>query len=1092
MALERTVGGRRAALVAARALLLLLAAAGLGPPVRSADASPPAPPCATSGLSPRLVAPGETVEAEVRGGERHAFRLALPPGTFATGRVVQRGVDLVVEVLASQRDKAQGEAETRGEARTVDDFFDTSGPIDFSVLVAPDRCADLVVTPRLASAAAGSYSIAIATSRPAEPGDTLRVRSEALFTEAVALRREGKADSLRAAIERLHEAARFSGEAGDLVGKASALGSAAVIHYLLSEHRRAAELAETALSLHEAAGNREGISSSHLNLSALYSQLGDVELAQKHHLQAIALKREIGDPRGEATALNNYGVYLGETGDKQQALVVLEQALVLRREAGDRVGEGATLANLGALYNMLGESETAKEYLEQSLPLTRDAQGGRELTTSLNLLGRVRLDLGDTKGAEQAQTEALEIQRPTGDRRGEATSIYNLGEIPALRGDHARAIELFEQALSLQRSLGNRRGEARALTALGSSHAARGETAEAKAAFEAALPLRLSTADRGGEIVTRLGLGRLLLSSGDVAGARREATAAVDLVEAMRAKVTAQELRAGYLASFRRVYDLLVDVLMHLDETEPGKGHAAEALSVHERGRARALLEELRESQVELREVPEGREGSAGEELRDRERILRRTLASKAEVQMRLLSRKEPDASAAAEVGREIDAIRLELDRLEAKIRAESPRYSALDPAAPLSLAEIQTEVLDGDTVLLEYALSADQGYLWVVSREGMKARRIADPAKVEETARRAYELLAAPPTPARTAGDELATLLRELSETLIQPAALEIAGKRIVVVPDGALQFLPLGVLPDPGHPGSPLLLHHEVVLLPSASVGAFLRRTGSTSRFLAKGGPAATLAVFADPVFSADDERVTKSSRAAGAGASAAPVAAGATRASLTSAPLARALREAGLEGLPRLPFTRREADTILALVPAKQRLAALDFEASLDAVRSPRIADFRILHFATHGFLAGSHPQYSGVVLSLVDEQGAERRGFLSTADVFNLRLSPDLVVLSGCRTGLGKVVAGEGVVGLTRSFLHAGSRRVVASLWPVDDAATAELMRRFYEGMLGERRLSPAAALREAQLAVSSRKRWRAPFYWAGFQVQGEWR
>jgi CHAT domain-containing protein/tetratricopeptide (TPR) repeat protein len=1025
------------------------------------------------------------VEAEIRGGERHAFRLELPAGTFATGRVEQRGVDLVVEVLGSQRDEAHR------EARTVDDFFDTAGPIDFSVLVAPDRCADLVVTPRLASAAAGSYTIAISTSRLAEPGDALRVRSEALFSEAVALRREGKADSLRAAIERLLEAARLSGEAGDLIGKASALGSASVIHYLLSEHRRAAELSETALSLHEAAGNREGISSSHLNLSALYSQLGDVELAQKHHLQAIALKREIGDPRGEATALNNFGVYLGETGDKQQALVVLEQALALRREARDRVGEGATLANLGALYNMLGESETAKEYLEQSLPLTRDAQGGRELTTSLNLLGRVRLDLGDTTGAEQAQTEALEIQRPTGDRRGEATSIYNLGEIPALRGDHARAIELFEQALSLQRALGNKRGEARALTALGSSYAARGEAAEAKAAFEAALPLRVSTADRGGEIVTRLGLGRLLLSSGDVAGARREATAAVDLVEAMRAKVTAQELRAGYLASFRSVYDLLVDVLMSLDETEPGKGHAAEALSVHERGRARALLEELRESQVELRGVQEVREGSAGEELLDRERILRRTLASKAEVQMRLLSRKEPDASAAAEVGREIDAIRLELDRVEAKIRAESPRYSALDPAAPLSLAEIQAEVLDGDSVLLEYALSSDQGYLWVVSREGMKARRIADPAKVEEKARRAYELLAAPPTPTRVAGDELATLLRGLSETLIQPAALEIAGKRIVVVPDGALQFLPLGVLPDPGHPGSPLLSHHEVVLLPSAAVGAFLRRTGSTSRFLSKGSPAGTLAVFADPVFSADDERVAKSSRPPGAGASAAaataPVGASATR-----APLARALREAGLEGLPRLPFTRREAETILALVPAGQRLAALDFEASLDAVRSPRLADFRILHFATHGFLAGSHPQYSGIVLSLVDEQGVERRGFLSTADVFNLRLSPDLVVLSGCRTGLGKVVAGEGVVGLTRSFLHAGARRVVASLWPVDDAATAELMRRFYEGMLGERRLSPVAALREAQLALSSKRRWQAPFYWAGFQVQGEWR
>ena len=1048
-------------------LVAALAALGAAPPTEGNPAAPPDPSCAGSRLSARLLAVGETLEAEIRGGERHAFRLQLLPGSFATARVERRGVDLVVEVGP----------EEKASPRIVD-TFQTADPLEFSVLIEHERCVDFVVTPRLASATATSYRLEVLTSRPAEPADTMRIRAEDIVSGAAALYREATADSLRRAIDRLLEAARSYEEAGAVAERAGTLANAAVIAYALSEPRQAIELAETAVSLQEAVANKEGAASSHLNLAVLYGTLGEVERAEQHHLRAIALAREIGDRRGEATAINNFGVFLGQNGDRQQALVLLEQALAMWRELHDSAGDGATLASLGSFYSQLGEPQTAKEYLERALLLFRETQDVVNLATTLNLLGRVRFDLGDTKGALEAQNEALQIERRSGDRRGEAFSAQSLGEMAASLGEHAKALELFQQALDLQRALGNRRGEASALQGLGYSRAARGERDEAKAAFEAALPLRVAVADRNGEIMTRLALARLLRDRGDLAGAQREAAAAVDLVEALRTKITAQELRAGYLAGFRGVYDVLVDVLMRLDEKEPGRGRASQALAVHERGRARALLEQLRENQVELRE-------GVAPELIAREGILRRTLASKAEIQMRLLSRNEPDSAGAAGLAREIDALRLELDRLEARMRAESPRFAALSPAQPPSLAEIQADVLDADTVLLEYALSKEGSYLWVVSRDGLEAHRLPEAEKTEAKARRAYELLATPIAAEGSGADELPSLLRELSETLLRPAAAAIEGKRIVVVPTGALQLLPLTVLPDPLHPDSPLVARHEVVGLPSVSVGAFLRRAHA-----GRPTPSQTLAVFADPVFSSDDERFGRRSHAAAgtvAIASGAPVAAASSRDTLV-----HALRDAGLDALPRLPFTRREAKNIVALVPPSARLEALDFEANLEAVRSPRLSDFRILHFATHGFLAASHPQYSGLVLSLVDERGQEQRGFLSAADVFNLRLSADLVVLSGCRTGLGKLVAGEGVFGITRAFLHAGAERVVASLWPVDDAATAELMRRFYEGMLGKRRLSPAAALREAQLAIRAQRRWQSPFYWAGFQVQGEWR
>jgi CHAT domain-containing protein/Tfp pilus assembly protein PilF len=1061
------IGARIAPLLGVHALLTSLAVLTVVAPAAGAEGALARPPCSTSKLVPRLLAPGDAVDAEIRGGERHAFRLQAPPGTYATGRVEQRGVDLVVEVGPEEKPSPR-----------IVDTFQTAEPIAFSVLVEHERCVDFVVTPRLASAAATSYRLEVLTSRPAEPADTLRIRAEDVVSSAVPLFREATGDSLRKTIDRLLEAARLYEEAGAVAERAGTLGNAAVIAYMLSEPRQAIELAETAVSLQEAVANKEGAASSHLNLAVLYGGLGEVERAQQHHQRAITLVREIGDRRGEATAINNYGVFLGQNGDRQQALVLLEQALAMRRELHDSAGDGATLASLGSFYSQLGESETAKEYLERALLLYRESQDVVNLATTLNLLGRVRLDLGDTKGALEAQNEALQIERRSGDRRGEAFSAQSLGEISVSLGDHAKALELFQQALDLQRALGNRRGEASALQGIANSRVARGESAEAMTAYEAALPLRVAVADRSGEIVTRLALARLLRDRGDLAGAQREAAAAVDLVEALRTKITAQELRSGYLAGFRGVYDVLVDVLMRLDEQEPGRGRAAQALAVHERGRARALLEQLRENQVELRE-------GVAPELIEREGLLRRTLASKAEIQMRLLSRKEPDTAGAAELAREIDALRLELDRLEARMRAESPRFAALSPAQPLSLVEIQAEVLDADTVLLEYAVSKEGSYLWVVSRDGLEAHRLPEAETMESKARRAYELLATPVEATLPPSDELPRLLRELGETLLQPAAPEIAGKRIVVVPTGALQFLPFTVLPDPSHPDSPLVAGHEVVGLPSASVAAFLRRGRAGRRT-----PAGTLAVFADPVFSANDERVGRRSHPPGKTVVVADGAHAANASPRDS--LAHALRDAGLDALPRLPFTRREAQTILALVPAHERLQALDFDASLEVVRTARLEDFRILHFATHGFLAGSHPQYAGLVLSLVDERGQERRGFLSAADIFNLRLSADLVVLSGCRTGLGKVVAGEGVVGLTRAFLHAGSGSVVASLWRVDDAATAALMRRLYEGMLGSRRLSPAAALREAQLSIRSQRRWQAPFYWAGFQVQGEWR
>jgi len=293
------------------------------------------------------------------------------------------------------------------------------------------------------------------------------------------------------------------------------------------------------------------------------------------------------------------------------------------------------------------------------------------------------------------------------------------------------------------------------------------------------------------------------------------------------------------------------------------------------------------------------------------------------------------------------------------------------------------------------------------------------------------------------------------------------------VIIPDGALWYLSFAALPDPGAGGfagaePPLVVGHEIVTLPSLS--ALPRLRGDTAGRLPAPG---TIAVVADPVFDVRDPRVTASPGVPGM--------------------INRASDERGgpEERLARLPFSRAEAQAILSVAPRRGSLAALDFAASRETVLSGGLARYRIVHFATHAVLNTENPALSGVVLSKVDAHGHPQNGFLSLDDIYGLHLPADLVVLSACRTALGREVRGEGLVGLTRGFFSAGVRQVLVSLWRVEDRATAEFMRRFYSQMLG-RGLSPAASLREAQISMWRDKGWRPTYYWAGFTLQGDWR
>jgi CHAT domain-containing protein len=363
---------------------------------------------------------------------------------------------------------------------------------------------------------------------------------------------------------------------------------------------------------------------------------------------------------------------------------------------------------------------------------------------------------------------------------------------------------------------------------------------------------------------------------------------------------------------------------------------------------------------------------------------------------------------------------------------------------------------------------------VWVATTNHLITRELPGRAVIERDARQLYRAWS---TGNASAEAEVVRRGRVLSRLLLGPVADQIDRdrKRLAIVAEGALQFIPFAALPLPGDSGgAPLVSRHEVVMLPSATTLAVLRQESS-----GRGSPERRVAVLADPVFDRSDSRVWTRGRAARD-----------EPAFAKSDSLVRSMHDSGLQRLERLTGTRREAEQIAALAGRRSSLEALDFQASRSTALGPEVASARIIHFASHGLLNARHPELSGIVLSLVNKQGRPIDGFLQTRDVYKMRLSADLVVLSACQTALGKDVRGEGLLGLSRGFMYAGVPKIVASLWRVPDRATAELMKCFYRGILVEG-LRPAAALRAAQNTLRRQRLWSSPYSWAAFTLQGDW-
>lgn len=970
---------------------------------------------------PRLDSGPLAVE-EMIGGQSHTYALRLEQNQYLHLVVDQRQIDVIVELL-----------DPRGrEVIVVDSPNGKRGPEHVMSVTREAGDHHLVVRSGNGSRA-GSYEIRFEELRRATEADHHRSAAARDLNRGQQLKWEG-GDSLAEAVEVYGRALDAWRAAKDVAWEVETLGRMGLA---LEQMDLEAEALDRYREASEAS-RRENLRDEEaviLNrMGRVFRELGEFQQAFAVYEQSLKIHQDLGNEKQQATVLNNMALLYKSVGEAQKALDLYDHALTLWRRLGDPTREATTLSNIGELYNSLGQFEFALDALRRALQLrAADDANGRAVT--LNSLGVVHRRLGQLDLALGEFQQALELRRGVGNRRGMAVDLNAIGNTYYEMGNLQQALSSYERALANFRETGDLRGTAYARVNIGWIYLDRKAPEDALTAFDQALPIFGRLGDAAGEASALFGIARAEALRGQLVAARVNVGHALERIESLRRGSHSQAMRSSFLATKHHYYEFSIDVLMRLHETEAGAGYEALALAESERSRALSLLETLIESHADIRQ-------GVDRTLLERERTIQARL-NLLEQDRLALEGGEPDGDRMQALTEELRSRLREYQQLQAQIRTSSPKYAALTQPEHPEARAIQREVLDQGTLLLEYSLGEERSYLWVVSHRSIESFVLPGREEIEQQARRVHRLLRLSARPDVTIQARLAT--EKLSRLLLGPIADRLAAKqRLLVVATGALQYLPFAALRPPAVDGTsetePLVIDHEVVHLPSASLLRLLRQE------LEHRTPAPrTLAVVADPV-----------------------------------SPSFEVLHSAG-----------EELREIMELVPQEQRLAVAGFEATREFVASGGLKDFQIVHFATHSVIDTRHPELSGIVLSLVDPSGRSRDGFLRAHEIYNLDLPAELVVLAACETALGREIRGEGLLGLTQGFLYAGAARVIVSLWSVGDASTRELMTRFYVKLLKDE-LSPAAALRAAQVSMLREPRWEAPYHWAAFHLQGEWR
>jgi len=861
--------------------------------------------------------------------------------------------------------------------------------------------------------------------------------------------------------------------------------------------REALEQCTEAVEFWEGLDDSSGVINPLAHLGVMHRRMGEFDLARSDYNRLLEILRDHPDPVLEAGTHNNLGTLHYTLGEYQQALVEYQTALAMYEDQGNTAQVAQKYYSIGTVYQRMGDLGATLSYYEKARELQEHLERVQDLASTLLGIGWVHILNGRPELAVDPITRALDLSRSTDAKPLMVLALRRMGFLRLAQDRPADAMSLLEEGLRLARETQDRWEEAALLNRRASAELQLNRPEDALQTLQEAATVDQQIGNQRDLARSLYRIAQIYRNEGEPAAALEAIKKALMIAAEARDQIQVQQIRSLVGATQQELHGFYIDILMDLAAKEARTERATEAFHAVERARAKSLLEVL--STAEL-----GSDANVPPKLLSEREDIRHKLATaelrRAEI---LEARRTPDQDALFQLKLELDRLTTALDEVERKMRAASPAYADLTRPEVTSVEQVQRNLLDQDTALLEFRLGERRSFLFLITPDAFRTFELPARHVLEEDARCIHWLLtsftssdngateskeravclgpaAEPPqdTPSRNPFEERARHRRLVEQAFAKRAAMLstrllgkafhsglLANRRLAVVTDGALEYVPFAALPEPGT-DRPLVVNHELAMLPSASVLAFQRREKQPGA-----DPHRTLAVIADPLYGESDERVARTIESADR------------------------LRN-GLEGAhyARLPYASEEASSIAALAPAKQTLVELGANATKESILGTSLEGYRYIHFAVHGVIDSDFPALSRLVLSQVDAAGRPvADGSLRLHDIYDMKLDAQMVVLSACDTALGQEIRGEGLVGLARGFMYAGARRVVASLWRVQDRATATLMERFYRGLLEEHR-DPADALRQAQLAMLSEDggRYSFPYYWAGFVLQGDWR
>ena len=875
---------------------------------------------------------------------------------------------------------------------------------------------------------------------------------------------------------------------------ANALNNQGEVSYSKGAVLKSSDYFERTLKLFRQTNDRHGQARALLFAGHIANGLGQLDRAKEYFTQAGNLAREVKNRSVEALAITAIGITHSLERKDEDGIQLHREAMTIFRLIGDRQSEAITLNAIGQAYQNLNKKEFALDYYKQALKLFEEKGTADFVPATLYQIASLYREMNDLGTALTYFEDCARLSRANRKRRMEVYALKEIASIYVSQGKRQTALSRYREVLRFHSLTGDVRGQALTLNAIGDLYLVSGRKRQALVVYQQALPLSERSGERGVEIATLYNLARAERDCGVIDKAKNYIERSIEEIETLRTNVASPDYRSSYFSGLRQHYDLYISLLMELDGQRPNQGFAAQALLASERSRARAFLELLAEAGADIRQ-------GVDPLLLKREKELQGLLAAHARYLMEVAGSPEAKQEQAA-LNERLDILKAEYEEVQAQVRNQSPRYQMLVRPKPLRIDELQAQ-LGKDDLLLEYVLGDEHSYLWAVTSNSVKGYELEPKSVIESAALDVHTFTTARQEIGATVDDQYQSRVEKgdrevynrslsLSRMLLKPVEGMLENKRLLVSTEGVLQFISFDSLPkptaEPLDPGialqdvrvqkSFLISDHEIVILPSISALAAIR-----AESFQRAPSNRVVAVFADPVFSANDDRVQKRTDEDKKSELAKSI-------PQTDRSAFRSSDSVALRGdLGRLTHASEETDSIIAAASGNAWIFK-GFEASRENAMADKIGESAIVHFATHGYVNTERPELSGIVLTMVKPDGTPVDGFLQLHDVFNLKLSAELTVLSACDTGLGKDVRGEGLIGLTRGLMFAGSRSVVASLWKVDDRATAVLMGHFYKALLQDG-MSRAAALRYAKNQLRKDPAWAPPFFWAGFVLQGEY-